>query len=104
MECPGTHPIFLLTSEDHLFLWKNRAESSIDSLPDLEVDMQPILTRYSENIDRSKRLRGRELELLVQQWLIDLSGDSRLALSDSEKKIESLGFISAVRGSSVSAE
>ncbi len=97
-------PFFLLISQDYGFLWKEPASEVFDAPPTSVFPMTAVIARYFPELPAGERLRGSELELLVQQWLIDLAEKSREAVDEPEKILADSGFLSAIRGATVMAE
>jgi hypothetical protein len=92
-------PYFMVVSETTGYLWRGNKEST-EVPPTLTFDMQPILARFGPT---AKGLRGAHLELLIHQWLQELSAPNGSDGTQAEKALNSSGFVAAIKGASVVA-
>ena len=73
---PASVPFFVLVSQEAGFLWKDGPQQDPGSPPTQQFSMRNVLRRYLPKLDPNDRLRGLQLELLVQQWLSDLANSA----------------------------
>src|SRR5260370_32765686 len=73
-------PYFLLVSQEFGYLWKAPESGRPEAPPDFEFPMADVMRRYWPNADSQQRLRENEFELVVLQWLLDLSPSSLVTL------------------------
>ena len=100
---PAQIPYFLLLSQDVGYLWKGSKQDSPDAPPMYEFPMDKVVTRYS-NREPSQRLYEAELELLVLQWLTNLSTKPQEATEEPEKTLARSGFNDSIRRAMVLIE
>src|SRR5207253_2266346 len=101
---PHQIPYFLLLSQDTGFLWNEIGQRRLNTSPTLEFPMNDVVRRYLPNVNTKERLRGTELEFLVLQWLIDLTGGAQEANQEPEKSLALTNFLDSIRGATVIAE
>lgn len=97
---------FLLLSQDRGYLWKTpRARQGGPARPTAEFPMQEVFSDYLDLADRrDERLRGVQLELLVEKWLDDLTHGIRGRFPQTESALAKAGLLDDLRGASVVAE
>ncbi len=95
---------FALINQENIFLWSRPAEEDTAAPPDIVVPATEILQRYADGIDTSVRLRGRDLELIVYQWLTELTLRDSFILTGVEQELNATGFLTAVRDGTVVLE
>lgn len=100
---PNQAPYFLLLSQDIGFLWKKTSSDTSDTPPTYEFPMNNIIERYLKR-KTERRLYGSELELLVLQWLLNLSTRSQQESEEPEKTLANSGFSKDIQGASVLLE
>lgn len=93
-------PYFLLTSQDTGFLWKQAKAENLDALPDYEFPMQNVILRYARQ-NSKERLHGPVLELIIFQWLLDLTMDTHRPLEEPEKTLAQSGFNDSIKGAKI---
>jgi len=96
-------PYFMLLSQDVGFLWKGTRSENLDEPPTYEFPMDKVVKRYLK-FDADKRIYGVVLELLVQQWLNDLTTGSQEPTEEPEKTLALSGFNESIKGATVVAE
>jgi hypothetical protein len=94
-------PYFLLVSQDVGFLWDRRAQHGFDALPTARFPMEPVINRYLPERTVGDRLRGSELELVVFQWLLDLTETPKDVLGEPERSLDGSGLLDAMRGARI---
>lgn len=99
-------PYFMVVSQDIGYLWLERAGDSANPLapPRLAFPMSPVIDRYLLERDLGESIGGAGLELLVLQWLLDLSSLPQSAASEPEQALDATGLLDALRGATVEAE
>ncbi len=95
---------FVLLSQDIGFLWKGSEQENLQAPPAVEFSMKQIMDRYLPEMNPEERLRGAELELLVLQWLTDLTWGSQETIEEPEKSLAPSKFLEAIQGATVTAE
>ena len=100
---PNQAPYFLLLSQDIGFLWKKTGSDTSDMPPTYEFPMNNIIERYLKR-KTARRLYGSELELLVLQWLLNLSDKPQQEFEEPEKTLANSGFSKDIQGASVLLE
>lgn len=93
-------PYFLLTSQDKGFLWKQGKPENPDALPDYEFAMQNVISRYAKQ-NKGERLHGPVLELVIYQWLLDLTMGTHKSLEEPEKTLAQAGFNRSIKGAKI---
>jgi hypothetical protein len=96
-------PFFLLASQDVGFLWKEPKYVSYDIPPTYEFPMDKVVARYLKR-EPGERLYGAELELVLLQWLIDLTQGAHKNVEEPEKTLALSGFSESIKGATVLAE
>ncbi len=97
-------PYFLLLSQQRGYLWERSGRSGGALMPTVEFPMGPVMTRYAPTLHHGERLRGRELDYVVLQWLVDLatgSSDNRDGVGEPDTVLADAGFLAAIRDASV---
>ena len=95
---PSQIPYFLLLSQDIGFLWKG--QNNLDAPPLYEFPMDPVIKRYLKK-NPERRLYGTELELLVLQWLLNLTTKPQQDVEEPEKTLARSGFNDSIKGGAV---
>jgi hypothetical protein len=93
-------PFFLLLSQDRGFLWDNRASNG-DSKP-LVFQMGPVVERYFPHA-RAPHLTGGSLEIIVLDWLNELSRSNEVA-KEPERTLAQAGLLDLLKGGTVDGE
>jgi hypothetical protein len=93
-------PYLLLLSQDRGYLWRDKKPSNLEAPPDAEFPMDVVIRRYVRDLGQ-RRLSGIEFELLILQWLNDLSTGSVAATEEPERTLASLGLYNLLRSGSV---
>ncbi len=101
---PHLIPYFLLISQDTGFLWNEIGRKRLNTSPTLEFPMNDVVRRYLPEVSMQERLRDTELELIVLQWLIDLTGGIQEANQEPERSLALANFLNSIRGAMVVAE
>src|SRR5438105_8323585 len=101
---PHQIPYFLLLSQDTGFLWSNMGRQGLNPSPTLEFPMNDVIRRYLPKLDTKERLRDAELEFLIIQWLIDLTGGAQDDNQEPERSLALANFLDSIRGAMVVAE
>ena len=96
-------PYFILLSQDVGYLWKDVQHQVLDVLPDYEFPLDSVVARYLKS-KAKRRLSGEELELVISQWLIELTLDHHEPREEPERTLAMSGFLDAIRGGSVVVE
>ncbi len=94
-------PYSLLLSQKHGFLWISTGPQDTACA---EFPMETVVARYFPSLGEQERLRGRELELILFQWLVNLTLAPHEATEEPEKSLAACGFLSAIQGASVTVE
>jgi hypothetical protein len=97
-------PYFLLLSQDNGFIWSERGMAKGGADPTFEFPMDSVITRYLSDKDLNTRLRESELELLVLQWLNDLTNHRVQAVAEPESTLAVSGLLEVLRGATVILE
>lgn len=100
---PSQVPYFMLLSQDVGFLWKGTKSENLDEPPAYEFPMDKVVRRYLE-LEDNRRIYGVVLELLVQQWLNDLTTSSQEPTEEPEKTLALSGFNESIKGATVVTE
>lgn len=95
-------PYFLLASQDKGYLWTDAKENVIEAEPSYEFPMENVVARYMKT-SPGERLYGSVFELVVLQWLYDLSAGTSTSLEEPEKTLERAGFNRLIKGANVIA-
>lgn len=96
-------PYFLLASQDTGFLWKEAKEENLDSPPNYEFSMDKVVSRYIKQRP-GERLYESVLDLVVFQWLLDLTMDTHKTLEEPERTLALAGFNEAIKGAKIITE
>lgn len=96
-------PFFLLLSQDMGFLWIDLTYRNLDSPPAYVFPMDKAIARYS-NKGPGERLYGEVLELIVYQWLLDLSYNPNNNTEEPERSLALSGFIKSIQGAKILLE
>lgn len=96
-------PFFLLASQDTGFLWKEAKEENLDALPDYEFSMDKVVSRYIKQ-KPGERLYEPVLDLVVSQWLLDLSMGTQKPLEEPERTLALAGFNESIKGAQIITE
>jgi len=99
-------PFFILALADHLYLWKDGAESTEARPADYVVDAAPILSGYLNNTQSDPRRTSRELELILASWLnlLTISELTQDKAAPHEKWLFESGLYDAIKNGSVETE
>ena len=100
---PDKIPYFLLLSQDVGFLWKNSQLERTAILPTYDFSMNSVIERYLKQ-KTQRRLYESELELLVLQWLLNLSMKPQREAEEPEKTLAHSGFSKDIQGASILLE
>lgn len=95
---------FLLVSQDQGFLWAENARDLPDAPPRIEFPMSGVVRRYLPERSSDERLRGMELELVILQWLTDLTraeGVDVDANAEPERSLAQVGLLDVLQGGTV---
>jgi len=96
-------PYFLLVSQDVGYLWREPKYVNYNTPPTYEFPMDKVVARYLKR-DPGQRLYGAELELVVLQWLTDLTQATQKNVEEPEITLSISGFIESIKGATVLAE
>jgi hypothetical protein len=100
---PSRVPYFMLLSQDVGYLWKEAKQENADVPPTYEFPMDNVVSRYWKS-DSEKRLYAEALELLILQWLSDLTKGMQKDVEEPEKTLAIAGFNESIKGAAVLAE
>jgi hypothetical protein len=100
---PAQVPYFLLLSQDVGYLWRESRQDNPDAPPAYEFPMDKVVKRYSHR-EPGQRLYGTELELLVLQWLTNLSTKPQKMIEEPERTLELAGFNDSIKEAMVLIE
>jgi len=92
---------FLLLSQQLGFLWRRKGETLQPLIPTAEFPMKSVMARYAPALAPGERLRGRELDYVVFQWLSELTEGTGESLTEPEDLFANTGFLSSIQGGSV---
>ncbi len=96
-------PYYLLLSQDVGYLWKNPDPTRLDPPPDYQFSLDNVIDRYLKSGPK-RRLSEGELELVLLQWLIELTLERPASTEEPELTLAGAGFVSAIQGGRVIAE
>lgn len=96
-------PYFLLLSQDVGYLWKDVQPQDRDAAPNYQLAIDRIVARYLGS-GAGRRLSGAELELVILQWLIELTFELGEPQEEPERTLALSGFLAAIHGGRVVAE
>lgn len=91
----------LVVSQNRAYLYDVTAQTYD---PVAEIPMFSVVERYFPPAIEEQRFRGRELQVLVLQWLRDLAAGSNPPDAEAERLLADHGFLDAVRGGQVETE
>lgn len=97
-------PYFMLLSQDTGFLWNGVDEDGAEAQPKYEFPMDTIVARYLRTPNSNMRLGGSQLELLVLQWLLDLTNGSQQVTDEPEKSLALSGLLDSIKGANIELE
>lgn len=100
----GIAPYFLLVSQDYGYAWRQHAGSNPSDAPDATFSMSSVVARYAGEQPPSTRLRGFQLEIVVYQWLLDVTVGIIAADDQAALALGDIGLIEALQGATVSLE
>ncbi len=100
---PAHVPYFLLLSQDVGFLWKESGRLSDSEPPTYEFPMHGVVNRYLDK-EAQERLYGSVLELVMLQWLYNLSTKPQVITEEPEKTLARSGFNESIKGAMVLME
>lgn len=98
---PFKVPYFLLLSQDVGFLWDETAQDNPEAPPTYKFPMDKVVLRYSDEPPK-ERLYGADLELLVLQWLTNLTTKPTKVDEEPEKTLLHSGFNESIKDAYVS--
>lgn len=90
-------PFVIIASQDVGYVWKDASLSHGTEPPAAQISIADVLARYDRE-PSGRRMSGRELSLLLQTWLHDLTYGLVGNEQDPEKTLDMLGFLQAVDG------
>lgn len=93
-------PYFLLLTQDVGFLWDKSVTSDPNALPTYEFPMHNVVARYNHE-EPKKWLYGPNFELLVLQWLNNLTEKPQQNSEEPEKTLALSGFNDSIKNASV---
>lgn len=96
-------PYFLLTSQDIGFLWKGAKEENLDAPPNYEFSMDNVVSRYVKR-KPGERLHGPVLDLIMSQWLFDLTMGTQKSFEEPERTLALAGFNESIKGAKIITE
>jgi hypothetical protein len=96
--------LFLLFSQDKGYLWQENADAMKDVPPDLEFSMRDTIAALLDGAELKGRLRDRELELLIFDWLSSLAYDKTTPTTEAEKALSRVGVLEKLRESRITRE
>lgn len=96
-------PFFFILSQDRGFLWKNSHDNQVVAAPSYDFPMENVVARYSNSV-AGERLYGEVFEIIVFQWLTDLSLNPGLNTEEPEKTLALSGFNEAIKGATILLE
>jgi hypothetical protein len=98
-------PFFLLISQNDAYIWAHMKHREIKPvLPTYNIPMREVIDHYMPSLSPNERLRETELELIVYQWILQLSIGNKILPSTVSNGLTSSGFLDAVREASVQFE
>ena len=92
---------FLIISQDTGYLWGNKDTQDLDSAPDKEFSMKSIIKKHAITHGKNIRFRESELELIIFQWLNDLTFKQKDYNQKIEKSLYDTGFIQDIQDASI---
>ncbi|MHB8596535.1 MAG: hypothetical protein ACYDER_06965 [Ktedonobacteraceae bacterium] len=100
---PAHVPYFLLLSQDVGYLWKESKQYGVSETPMYEFPMHAVVNRYLDK-EAQERLYGSVLELVMLQWLYNLSTKPQVITEEPEKTLARSGFNESIKGAMVLME
>lgn len=100
---PAHVPYFLLVSQDVGYLWKESGRAADSEPPTYEFPMHAVVNRYLDK-EAQERLYGSVLELVMLQWLYNLSTKPQVTTEEPEKTLARSGFNESIKGAMVLME
>ena len=94
-------PYFLVLSQDVGYLWHQKASTESEVETFTRFSMDAVLRRFLSEADLEVRLHGAELELVVWQWLTEITGNELNVDREPERQLRSSGFLDALQETSV---
>lgn len=98
---------FLLVSQDRGYLWAEDARDLPNAPPRIEFPMSGVVRRYLPERSSDERLRGMELELVILQWLTELTraaGADVDVNAEPERSLAQVGLLDVLQGGTVLAQ
>jgi len=95
---------FLIISQDIGFLWSNKDNQELNSPPDKEFSMKSIIKKHTISHGKNVRFRESELELIIFQWLNDLTFKQKDYNQKTEKSLYDTGFIQDIQDATIELE
>ncbi len=95
---------FLIISQDTGFLWTNKDNQELNSPPDKEFSMKSIIKKHTITHGENIRFRESELELIIFQWLNDLTFKQKDYNQKTEESLYNTGFIRDIQDASIELE
>lgn len=99
---PSRAPYFLLLSQDVGYLWKDTKQDNLFTPPAYEFPMDGVVSRFSQR-KPGQRLYATELELLILQWLTNLSTKPQKNTEEPERTLAHAGFNDSIQGATIVA-
>ncbi len=100
---PSDIPYFLLLSQDVGYLWKETNPMEAAAPPSYEFPMDKVITRYL-NSNSDQRLYKSVLELVILQWLTNLSSKQMPSKDEPESTLSLAGFNDSIKDAMVLIE
>lgn len=97
-------PFFLMVSQDRGFIWDQRQGIAPIHAPTAEFSMVPVVQRYLPDLEPHARLHGFALDIIVIQWINDLSLGVPAPSDEPERSLAAAGFLEAIRDGIVLTE
>jgi hypothetical protein len=94
---------YFLLSQDNGYLWKDVRLDEAYIPPTYQLPMGNVITRYLHS-EPARRLSGPELELVILNWLTELTLEQPRTDEEPEHTLQVAGFIDAIQGGKVVAE
>lgn len=103
---------FVVLTQDDGFVWDEEHPALAGAFVQDRGELPPtrhfpfgeVARRYLPAGNGYGRLREAELTLLIQQWLLDLTGSTQEPQTPAEQALDEIGFLDAVRGTRVQAQ
>lgn len=97
-------PYFLLTSQETGYLWDQQMGLHAEESPTTSFSMRPVIERYVPWLMPGERLGEPQLQLIVVEWLSDLTEPSTILTGSPEEILEQSGFLARIRHANVRSE